>query len=69
MTVFSLTTARLFGPYSLEEYPHIVEYLKRVGEREGYKRAMTKGDSGFEPYLGAEKPLGIMERIKKFGKL
>lgn len=60
--VFSLTTMRLFYPYSLEGYPKIVAYLKRVSEREGYKRAMEKGDPGFTPLIGAEKPESLIKR-------
>ncbi|KAH7312567.1 putative glutathione S-transferase [Stachybotrys elegans] len=51
MIVFSLSTMRLFFPYSLEKYPAIAAFLKRVGERECYQRAMSKGDPGFEPIL------------------
>ena len=60
MNVVSLTTLRIFVPYSLEPYPNIVKYLQRVGQREGYKRAMEKGDPGFEPILGAEAPKAVM---------
>ena len=60
MTVVSLTTLRLFMPFSLEPYPNIISYLKRVGMREGYKRAMAKGDPGFEPLLGAEAPKPLL---------
>jgi glutathione S-transferase len=56
MNVFSLTTMRLFFPYSLEGYNGIISYLQRVSERDGYKKAMAKGDPGFTPLLGAEKP-------------
>lgn len=56
MTVFTLTTARLFLPFSLAEYPNIVEYLGRIGAREQYRRAMQKGDPGLEPVLGAAPP-------------
>ena len=56
MAVFSLSTMRLFVPYSLESYPNVIAYLKRVGTTEGYKRAMAKGDPGLEPVLGAEAP-------------
>ena len=56
MTVVSLTTMRLFMPYSLESYPNVLAYLKRVGARAEYKRAMAKGDPGLEPVLGAEAP-------------
>ena len=60
MNVVSLTTLRIFVPYNLEAYPNIVSYLQRVGDREGYKRAMRKGDPGFEPVLGAEAPKAVM---------
>uniref|UniRef100_A0A060T782 glutathione transferase n=1 Tax=Blastobotrys adeninivorans TaxID=409370 RepID=A0A060T782_BLAAD len=56
ITLFSLTTLRLFAPFSLEEYPSIVKYLARIGEREAYKRAMEKGDPGLVPVLGANAP-------------
>jgi glutathione S-transferase len=46
MTVFSLTTMRSFTPYDLKPYPHIVGYLRRIGGREAYQRAMRKGDPG-----------------------
>ncbi len=51
MTVFSLTTMRLFNPVELAPYPHILAYLQRIGSREGYRRAMEKGDPGFAPML------------------
>lgn len=60
MTVVSVTTLRLFMPYSLEPYPNVLKWLKRVGERDGYKRAMEKGDPEFEPLLGAEAPMPLM---------
>jgi glutathione S-transferase len=46
MTVFSLTTMRYFQPAdtTLAPYPHILAYLRRIGEREAYRRAMKKGD-------------------------
>ena len=56
MTVTSLTTMRLWMPFSLEPYLNVLSYLKRIGERKGYQRAMAKGDPGFEPLLGAEAP-------------
>ena len=60
MNVVSLSTLRIFVPYGLESYPNIVSYLQRVGEREGYKSAMEKGDPGFEPILGAKAPKAVM---------
>ncbi len=51
MTVFSLTTMRLFMPVDLKPYPNILKYLQRVGAREAYRTAMRKGDPGMEPML------------------
>ncbi len=51
MMAFSLTTMRLFVPMSLEPHPAILAYLQRIGAREGYRRAMEKGDPGFTPML------------------
>jgi glutathione S-transferase len=53
MSVFSLTTMRLFAPFDLSGYPNILGYLQRIGAREGYRRAMAKADPGFVPLLGA----------------
>lgn len=60
MTVVSLTTIRLFMPYSLESYPNVIKYLKRVSARQGYKMAIEKGDPGLEPVIGAEAPKPLM---------
>ena len=46
MIVFSLTTMRTFTSYDLKPYPHIIAYLRRIGAREAYQRAMRKGDPG-----------------------
>jgi glutathione S-transferase len=51
MLVFSLTTMRSFTPYDLKQYPHILAYLRRIGAREAYQRAMRKGDPGMAPLL------------------
>jgi glutathione S-transferase len=51
MTVFSLTTMRSFFPVDLAPYPAIRAYLQRVGAREGYRRAMAKGDPAMAPML------------------
>jgi glutathione S-transferase len=51
VTVFSLTTMRLFFQFDLAPYPNILLYLQRIGKREGYRRAMAKGDPGMEPML------------------
>ena len=49
--VFPLTTMRAFVPMDLAPYPNIRAYLKRVGERPAYRRAMAKGDPGMTPML------------------
>jgi len=54
MTVFSLTTMRLYYPADLSPYPAILAYLQRVGARPAYQRAMAKGDPGFAPMLGPQ---------------
>ena len=51
MTVFSLTTMRLFLPLDLEPYGGILAYLQRIGARRAYRAAMQKGDPGMEPLL------------------
>lgn len=51
MSVFSLTTMRLFHSFDLEPYPNILAYLQRIGQRAGYQRAMAKGDPDLTPML------------------
>jgi glutathione S-transferase len=51
MAVFSLTTMRSFFPLDLTPYPNTLAYLKRIGEREAYQRAMKKGDPELTPVL------------------
>ena len=51
MTVFSLTTMRNFLPLDLAPYAHIRAYLRRIGERDAYQRAMHKGDPDMAPML------------------
>jgi glutathione S-transferase len=51
MSVFSLTTMRLFQPVDLQPYPAILAYLQRIGARPAYRRAMAKGDPDLEPML------------------
>ena len=46
MMVFTLTTMRMFSPQDISGYPNILAYLKRIGERPAYQRAMAKGDPG-----------------------
>ncbi len=51
MTVFTLTTMRLFLPFGLAPYPAILGYLQRIGRRDAYQRAMRKGDPDLTPLL------------------
>jgi glutathione S-transferase len=51
MSVFSLTTMRLFQPLDLRPYPNILAYLQRIGGRPAYRRAMAKGDPDLTPML------------------
>jgi glutathione S-transferase len=51
MSVFSLTTMRLFQPVDLEPYRNILTYLQRIGARPAYQRAMAKGDPDLTPML------------------
>jgi len=61
MSAWNFSGLRQFSPYALTKYPNIVRWLKAIGEREAYQRAMEKGDPGFEPLLGEGKP----EMIKR----
>ena len=51
MSVFSLTTMRLFLPVDLAPYPQVRAYLQRIGQRPAYQRAMAKGDPELTPLL------------------
>lgn len=51
MSVFSLTTMRLFQPLDLRPYPNILAYLQRIGARPAYRRAMAKSDPDLTPML------------------
>lgn len=47
ITTFPLTTMRLFAPRDISAYPNIKRYLKKIGERPAFRRAMAKADPGF----------------------
>ncbi|MDQ2822526.1 MAG: glutathione S-transferase family protein [Pseudomonadota bacterium] len=51
MSVFSLTTMRLFQPVDLAPWPHIRAYLARIGARPAYQRAMARSDPDLTPLL------------------
>jgi glutathione S-transferase len=44
MTGWCFTTMRTFEPVDLSDYPGILAWLGRIGEREAYRRAMGKSD-------------------------
>ena len=46
ITVFPLTTMRLFKPRDLSAYPRIRDYLKRIAARPAFARAMARADPG-----------------------
>jgi glutathione S-transferase len=51
MMGFNLTTSRMFGGADLAPFPNIAAYLKRIGERPAYRRAMEKCEPGMTPKL------------------
>ena len=51
MSVFTLTTMRLFQPLDLSPHAGIRAYLQRIGQRPAYRRAMAKGDPDLTPLL------------------
>ncbi len=51
MTVFSLSTMRNFLGFDLGPYPALAAYLKRIGARPGYRRAMAKADPQLPPLV------------------
>jgi glutathione S-transferase len=51
MMVFPLTTMRAATGRGLGDSPNLRAYLRRIGERPGYQRAMTMGDPEMKPAL------------------
>ncbi|KAJ5390488.1 uncharacterized protein N7496_001556 [Penicillium cataractarum] len=66
MTFFTLTTMRGFCPveYDVEKHRHILAYLKRVGERPAYRKAMEICEGkDFVPLLSAKaEQFSLMKR-------
>lgn len=46
LTLFPLTTFRIFSPRDLSPYPNIRRYLRRIAERPAFQRAAAKADPG-----------------------
>ena len=51
MTVFSVTTMRIYYPLDLAPFASIGNWLQRIGARPAYRHAMEKGDPGLTPML------------------
>jgi glutathione S-transferase len=68
MVVFSLTTMRMFYPLDLSEYDGILDHLKRVTDREGYKKYKAKGDPELELQIAGKPPKSFGDRLKEQGK-
>jgi glutathione S-transferase len=51
MMVYCLTTSRAFRGTSIDSYPNLKAYLRRIGEWPAYRRAMTKAEPDMEPML------------------
>ena len=52
MMGYCLTTSRAFRGTSIDPFPNLKAYLKRIGERPAYQRAMAKAEPGMPPMLG-----------------
>ncbi len=51
MMLFPLTSARVFSGRDISGSPNLLAYLKRVGARAGYQRAMAKAEPNRPPLL------------------
>jgi glutathione S-transferase len=51
MMGFQLTTSRAFNNKSIEGMPNLQAYLKRIGARPAYQRAIAKAEPGLPPKL------------------
>jgi glutathione S-transferase len=51
MMVYCLTTSRAFRGNKLDGFPNLLAYLRRIGERPAYQRAMAKAEPGMAPML------------------
>jgi len=51
MMIFQLTTSRAFNGMTIDHLPNLKAYLKRIGDRGAYQRAMAKAEPGFPPKL------------------
>ena len=50
--LYPLTSMRRFGSRDISRYPFIQAYLRRIGDRPAYQRAIAKAEPGLVPMLG-----------------
>ncbi|KAF3361339.1 hypothetical protein VdG1_00948 [Verticillium dahliae VDG1] len=72
MTFVCFTSMRCFFPYDLSGYDNILSYTRRVAQRDGYRRAMQKGDADadIEQLIGPDPPpmqKGLAAAIRGMG--
>jgi len=68
MTVFTLTTMRMFYQFELTGYEGILAYLERVTKRDGYRKARAKADPELELMVEGKPPRSYAEKLKADGK-
>ena len=51
MMGYCVTTSRAFRGTSIERFPNVRAYLKRIGDRSAYQRAMAKAEPEMAPML------------------
>ncbi len=51
MMGYCLTTSRVYRGTSIDAFPNLKAYLRRIGERPAYQRAMAKAEPGMSPML------------------
>jgi glutathione S-transferase len=51
MMGFQLTTSRAMSGMAIDHLPNLQAYLKRIGQRPAYRRAMAKCEPGMQPKL------------------
>ncbi|KAH7079855.1 putative glutathione S-transferase [Paraphoma chrysanthemicola] len=56
MTVYSLSTGRVFLPRDLTEFTGITRYLKDISQRPAYQIAMKKAEPDFVPAVSGPSP-------------
>lgn len=65
MTVFTLTTMRVFYPLDITAYGNILRWLKKCSEREAYIKAREKSEPGLPLMIDGEPPKSFQELSSK----